>query len=113
MAAAPQLLALCHRAIEVEAEPYAPIPLFDMPLAATPSGGSVGTKASLLSSAIQSAQPQPRFLVVLRGSAVLTCRPQPGAAPWLPEGRVPIHRLRANDHVGTIAVLRYFHPAGD
>ena len=149
----PQLLALCHRAVEVDAEPNGRIPLYETsstPLLRQPSGaaGAVPDRATVVMKANGEAsthqprgqQLRPIFMIVLRGTAVLWYTPQaaeaaqaegesssnPAAsasgatvdglaangcsvngapANGAPTARVPIYRLRTNDHVGGINVL--------
>ena len=69
---------MCHRAVEVEVAPQQSIPLVD----------KFGT---------------PRFLAILRGSALL-CQRSPSECVGLPS-RVPIHRLRPVSHYGAMNIV--------
>lgn len=98
----PQLLALCHRAVEIEAEPSGCIPSLADPM----DGGSalpmrqpsVAVVGATQATDAPPGTSAPIFMIVLRGEAVLMYTP--------PEGeRVPVHRLRTNDHFGAINVL--------
>ena len=83
----PQLLAFCHRAVEVVKGPGENVQLVDPKVDA-------------------SGQRNPRMFVVLSGSAVLTYEPPQHLTNYeLPERRIPIHRIRPNDHFGAISVL--------
>lgn len=87
----PQLLALCHRAVEVEAVP----------------GSCIQTAQGVDA---QTSTATPVFMIVLRGSAIVTYTPPPGTpaanAPGLVNGSLVLHRLRPNDHYGALGVLR-------
>ena len=107
----PQLLALCHRTVEMDTAPMSRIDILGTSPAQLARQGStngnttIASRASLLASGSS-----PVFVIVLRGAAVVTYTPPAGStasgAAVLQDGRVPIHRLRQNDHYGAIQVLR-------
>jgi len=111
----PQLLALCHRAVEVSAAPMSRVDTLGSGPAQLARHNSVSGAAAVAvraNSAISLPDDRaPSFMIVLSGSAVVAYRPPAGsaasdAAALQQDGCVPIHRLRANDHYGAIEVLR-------
>ena len=124
----PQLIALCHRAVEVDAAPHCSVETISAAsLASTGRQGSavfgavavgaagphplVGNETEPAGNEPEPAgKPVASFLIVLRGSAIVSFTPDArsaaAGAPVLVDGRVPIRRLRPNEHYGAISVLR-------
>lgn len=85
-------------------------------------GGLAATAAAAAEGGGDVRPPASRFLVVLRGSAVLTYTPpsdapasdDPDAPPDAARvpSSMPIHRLRVNDHFGAINVLMGHEASG-
>ena len=121
-----QLLALCHRAVETEAAPMsrivtvggaaAPVSMPFSRQGSAAAGGAAMVAAAddpelPPGSSSSSCSPTPVFLIVLRGSALVSYTPPAGSAASYacarPGGALPIHRLRPNEHYGVIDVLSH------